>query len=73
MANPFGFLKYNRKDNPFRPVAERILDFEELQVPLTAEERQKQAARCMSCGIPSVTQDNFTVVDVRSQVVQMTT
>ena len=52
MANPFGFLKYNRKDNPFRPVAERILDFEELQVPLTAEERQKQAARCMSCGIP---------------------
>ena len=52
MANPFGFLKYERKDNPFRPVAERILDFEELQIPLFEEDRQKQAARCMACGIP---------------------
>ena len=52
MADPFGFLKYERKDNPFRPVAERILDFEELQVPLSEEDRQKQAARCMACGIP---------------------
>lgn len=42
MADPFGFLKYERKDNPYRPVAERILDFEELQTPLSEEERQKQ-------------------------------
>ena len=52
MANPYGFLKYERKDNPYRPVAERILDFEELQVPLSEDERQEQAARCMACGIP---------------------
>lgn len=52
MANPSGFLKYKRKDNPFRPVSERILDFKELQTPLSEEERQKQAARCMDCGIP---------------------
>ena len=47
MANPFGFLKYDRKDNPFRPVAERILDFEELQVPLTEEERQTSCVVCL--------------------------
>ncbi len=52
MADPFGFMKYPRKDNPYRDVAERITDWHELQVPLSAEERQKQAARCMNCGIP---------------------
>ncbi|WP_265455355.1 glutamate synthase subunit beta [Enterococcus sp. HY326] len=52
MADPFGFLKYPRKDNPYRPVEERITDWEELQTPLEETERQEQAARCMSCGIP---------------------
>ena len=52
MAPPSGFLQYERKDNPIRHVAERILDFEVLQVPLSEEDRQKQAARCMACGIP---------------------
>jgi glutamate synthase (NADPH/NADH) small chain len=52
MADPFGFMKYKRKDNPYRPVAERVLDFAELQVPLDVAERQEQAARCMACGIP---------------------
>ncbi|MDT2645336.1 glutamate synthase subunit beta [Enterococcus dongliensis] len=52
MADPFGFLKYQRKDNPYRPITERINDWEELQIPLSAEERQEQAARCMNCGIP---------------------
>lgn len=52
MADPFGFLKYPKKENPYRPVTERIQDWQELQVPLDEEERQKQAARCMNCGIP---------------------
>ncbi|GAA2899871.1 glutamate synthase subunit beta [Enterococcus pseudoavium] len=52
MADPFGFLKYPRKDNPYRPVDERIQDWEELQTPLSVEERREQAARCMNCGIP---------------------
>lgn len=52
MADPFGFLKYPRKENPYRPVAERITDWQELQEPLPASERQEQAARCMNCGIP---------------------
>lgn len=52
MADPFGFLKYPRKDNPYRPVEERIQDWEELQTPLSVDERKEQAARCMNCGIP---------------------
>ena len=44
MADPFGFLKYPRKENPYRPVAERITDWQELQEPLPASERQEQAA-----------------------------
>jgi len=52
MADPFGFLKHARVENPTRPVSERITDWEELQTPLPEEERQEQAARCMNCGIP---------------------
>ena len=52
MADPFGFLKYPRVENPTRPVAERIEDWQELQTPLPENERQEQAARCMNCGIP---------------------
>ncbi len=52
MADPFGFLKHARVENPARPVSERITDWEELQTPLPEEERQEQAARCMNCGIP---------------------
>lgn len=59
MADPFGFLKYPRKDNAYRPVAERIKDFQEIEVPLAAGERQKQAARCMNCGIPFCHSGNF--------------
>lgn len=59
MADPFGFLNYKRKDNPYRPVSERILDFEELQIPLSVEERQEQAARCMNCGIPFCHEGSF--------------
>ena len=52
MADPFGFLKHARKENPYRKVDERIKDWRELQIPLSVEERQEQASRCMNCGIP---------------------
>lgn len=52
MADPFGFIKYERKDNPYRPVTERLQDWHELQTPLLEEERKEQGARCMNCGIP---------------------
>ncbi|MFT8726607.1 MAG: glutamate synthase subunit beta [Liquorilactobacillus ghanensis] len=52
MADPFGFMKYPRETNPYRDVKERIKDFAEMQQPLSDEERRKQAARCMNCGVP---------------------
>ncbi|GCF93954.1 glutamate synthase [Enterococcus florum] len=52
MADPFGFLKYTRQDNPYRPVEERTQDWCELQIPLNEEARREQASRCMNCGIP---------------------
>ena len=51
MADPRGFLKYQRKDNPYRPVKDRIKDFDEMEVELDEKERRKQAARCMNCGV----------------------
>jgi glutamate synthase (NADPH/NADH) small chain len=59
MADPNGFLNYPRNDNPYRELAERIKDFAELQVPLSTEERQKQAARCMDCDVPFCHQGIF--------------
>jgi NAD(P)H-dependent glutamate synthase small subunit len=47
-----GFMKYNRQPTGYRPVEERIHDFKELELPLTPEQIQQQAARCMDCGIP---------------------
>ncbi|SJZ77977.1 glutamate synthase (NADPH/NADH) small chain [Pilibacter termitis] len=59
MADPFGFLKVKRKDNPYRLASVRVKDWQELQVPLDNAERQQQASRCMNCGIPFCHEGNF--------------
>lgn len=52
MADPKGFLKYGRKDNPMRPIMQRIKDFDAMELDLDDGDRRQQAARCMNCGIP---------------------
>ncbi len=52
MAKPTGFLEYNREEVPYRPVEERLKDYFEVEVPLSAEAMNCQSARCMDCGIP---------------------
>jgi NAD(P)H-dependent glutamate synthase small subunit len=47
-----GFLKYKRHPTGYRPIEERIHDFNELELPLSPDQIQQQAARCMDCGIP---------------------
>ena len=47
-----GFLKYRRQDVGYRSVGERVLDFKEVELPLTPDEIHQQTARCMDCGIP---------------------
>jgi glutamate synthase (NADPH/NADH) small chain len=52
MGEVKGFIKYKRQPVGYRPVEERIHDFNELDLPLTPDEIRQQARRCMDCGIP---------------------
>ena len=52
MAKPTGFIEYARQDISHRPPADRVRDFGEINLPLTAEQLHRQAARCMDCGVP---------------------
>lgn len=52
MGDPKGFLKIARKTSPYRPVCERLKDFEEVCQLRTEEGSQEQASRCMDCATP---------------------
>ena len=52
MTDPKGFLKHKRQDVGHRPIEERVKDFAEINLPLTPDMINKQATRCMNCGIP---------------------
>ena len=52
VGKPTGFLEYERKDSAATAPKERVKNFEEFHVQLPEEERKKQAARCMDCGVP---------------------
>lgn len=52
MGKDTGFLEYSRKENTWQQPLDRIKSFKEFKLPLNKEERQKQASRCMNCGVP---------------------
>lgn len=52
MTDPRGFLKYKRQDVEHRSIDERVKDFAEINLPLTPDQIDQQATRCMNCGIP---------------------
>ncbi|MEL6988285.1 MAG: glutamate synthase subunit beta, partial [Bacteroidota bacterium] len=52
MADPKGFLKYKRALPNARKPEERIKDYKEIYLPYAEEATNKQAARCMDCGVP---------------------
>ena len=52
MGNPRGFLDIERKNAAYRPLKERVADFNEVEVRLSEDDVTLQAARCMDCGIP---------------------
>ena len=54
MGKATGFLEYERVENPGQEPLERIKTYREFHTPLNPEERQKQGARCMDCGVHSV-------------------
>ena len=52
MGKPTGFMEYQRQDCHVIPPEERIGNWKEFKPLLSREEQQKQAARCMDCGVP---------------------
>ncbi len=52
MKKSTGFMEFCRKANDKISVAERIKNFDEFYIYKTEDERQKQGARCMDCGVP---------------------
>ena len=45
-------MEYKRMEGAVRPEAVRVKDFNEFHESISQEDRIKQAARCMDCGIP---------------------
>lgn len=52
MGKATGFLDYDRKENAGQEPLERIKTYREFHTPMEMNERKKQAARCMDCGVP---------------------
>ncbi|HVU61648.1 MAG TPA: glutamate synthase, partial [Mycobacteriales bacterium] len=52
MADPKGFLTTPRETPKRRPVDVRIQDWREVYEDFPEDHLQKQAGRCMDCGIP---------------------
>ncbi len=52
MGKPTGFLEFDRRNNPGETPLERIRHWNEFHPMLSQEERRRQGARCMECGVP---------------------
>ena len=52
MAKITGFMEFHREKQPYRPVEERLKDWNQVMAPWPVAPLKDQAARCMDCGIP---------------------
>ena len=52
MGKVTGFLEIDRMNQKYQPASDRIRHFHEFAIPLPPVEVERQAARCMDCGIP---------------------
>lgn len=52
MGKVTGFLEIDRQDQKYQPASDRIRHFREFTLPLADADVERQAARCMDCGIP---------------------
>jgi glutamate synthase (NADPH) small chain len=52
MADPKGFLKVPRETPTRRPVPLRLMDWREVYEEFPDDKLERQASRCMDCGIP---------------------
>jgi glutamate synthase (NADPH/NADH) small chain len=52
MSNPTGFLKIDREERSYSPPEERLRHWKEFVRPMEERQVERQAERCMDCGIP---------------------
>ncbi|MBP7645526.1 MAG: glutamate synthase subunit beta [Comamonas sp.] len=52
MGKTTGFMEYERIEEGYLPVAERLKNYKEFVITLTPEQAKIQGARCMDCGTP---------------------
>ncbi len=52
MGKVTGFLEIDRQERAEAPASDRVRHFREFVIPMSEEGVNKQAARCMDCGIP---------------------
>ena len=52
MGKPTGFMEYQRRGNPSETPLERIKHYNEFHPRLGRDDRRRQGARCMECGVP---------------------
>jgi glutamate synthase (NADPH/NADH) small chain len=52
MGKITGFMEFERVEEGYKPVPERLKHYREFVVGLTDEQAKVQGARCMDCGIP---------------------
>ena len=52
MGKPTGFKEFPRQMPTRRPVALRVLDWEEIYTEFPEDQLRRQGARCMDCGVP---------------------
>jgi glutamate synthase (NADPH/NADH) small chain len=52
MGKVTGFMEYQRVEEGYKPVAERLKNYKEFVIGLDDVAANKQAARCMDCGTP---------------------
>ena len=52
MGKVTGFIEIERHDRTYKPASDRIRNYKEFVIPLEERDLERQAARCMDCGIP---------------------
>jgi len=52
MGKVTGFMEYERIEEGYAPVPQRLRNYKEFVIGLKGDDAKTQAARCMDCGIP---------------------
>lgn len=52
MGDTKGFLKYKRQPGGYRPVYERVKDYQPVAIARPETQSEQQASRCLDCGTP---------------------